>query len=242
MALILHYHPLASFCWKTLIALYENNTPFEQVIVDLGEPGSAAAFAALWPIRKMPVLEDTARGVVVPESTLVVEHLDLHHRGAVRFVPDDDDEALQVRLWDRVFDLYVQQPMQKIVHDRLRPEGRRDPHGVAEARATLDTAYAMIERRMAEATWAAGETFSLADCAAGPALHYADMAHPLGAARPATRRYLERLRARSSFARVLAEAQPYAHLLPRAPRPRHDPSFHDIFPPRLSAEWRVVRS
>ena len=213
--LTLHYHPFASFCQKVLIALYENDIAFTPQLVDFGDPKSAAAFRALWPIAKMPVLQDSANGRVVPESSIIIEYLALHHPGPVALIPADPQAALGVRLADRFYDLYVQQPLQAIVADRLRPEGARDPFGVAAARDRLATAYAMIERDMAERRWAAGEDFSMADCAAGPALFYADWVAPLGESWPNVSAYLARLVARPSFARVIADAEPYRHLFPR---------------------------
>ena len=214
MALILHYHPLASFCWKVLIALYENGTPFEPRLVDLGDPASRTAFAALWPIAKMPVLEDSARGCVVPETSIIIEYLDRHYPGPVRMIPDDPERAREVRLLDRIYDNYVQAPMQRIVADRIRPKEARDPYGVEEARRLLRTACDMIERDMADRRWAAGEAFGLADCAAAPALFYADKVMPLASDHPHALAYLERLKARPSMARVLTEAEPYFRYFP----------------------------
>ena len=214
MSLTLHMHPLASYCWKVLIALYENDTPFEVQIVDLGDPVSAAAFKALWPTGKMPVLRDTARDRTVPETSVIIEYLQTWYPGAVRFIPDDPQAALNVRLTDRLYDLYVQEPMQKIVGDRIRPEGAKDPYGVVHARAQLAMAYDMVEAQLADRTWAAGEAFSLADCAAAPALFYADKVAPLAPTHPKTSAYLDRLLARSSFSRVIEEAQPYFAMFP----------------------------
>ncbi len=213
MSLVLHYHPLASFCWKVLIALYENDTRFEPHLVDLGDPAERAAFAALWPLAKMPVLVDEAHDRVVPETTIIIEWLDRHHRGPVRFLPDDPDAAREVRLWDRIYDLYVQQPMQRIVFERFRPEGK-DPHGVADARTQLKTALDMVDAHVAEKQWATGEQFTLADCAAAPALFYADKVEPFAARWPGAAALLERLKARPSFARVLREAEPYFQYFP----------------------------
>jgi glutathione S-transferase len=214
MSLVFHGHPLSSYCWKVLIALYENATPFEQLLVNLGDADSRAAFAALWPIAKMPVLEDRARGEVVAETTIIVDYLDRHYPGPVRFVPDDPERARRTRFWDRVHDLYVQGPMQKIVLDRLRGEGEHDPVGVAEARMQMATALAMVERDLAGKSWSMGEDFTLVDCAAMPALYYADKVAPFGDAYPNATALLERLKARPSVARVLAEAAPYAHYFP----------------------------
>ena len=170
MSLILHFHPLASYCWKALIALYETDVAFTPNLVDLGNPAERAALVKLWGIGKFPVLQDDARGEIVPESSIIIEYLDRHYARRTRLIPDDPDQALHTRLRDRFYDLYVHLPMQKIVVDRMRPEGKRDPHGVEEARAQLRTAYAMIEQQMAGGGWAIGETFTLADCAAAPSL------------------------------------------------------------------------
>jgi glutathione S-transferase len=214
VSLVLHAHPLASYCWKVLIALYEKGAAFEFSMVDLGDPDSRAAFAALWPMAKMPVLEDRGRGIVVPETSIIVDYLDAHHPGAIRLVPEETDAARDVRLWDRIFDLYVQTPMQRIVADRLRPQDRRDSFGVEEARASLAIALDMVDREVAGKTWARGEVFTLADCAAAPALFYADKVTPLAGTWPAALALLERLKKRPSVARVLVEAEPYFKYLP----------------------------
>ena len=212
MTLTLHYHPFAAYCQKALIALYENGTEFERVEVDLGDPDQRAALAALWPPTLFPVLVDGA--TVLPESTIIIEYVATRHPGAFAAIPDDPDAALEARLWYRVFDTQVMAPMQRIVFDRIRPAEAKDPFGVAQARAVLDTSYRMLDERMADREWAAGGAFSLADCAAAPALRYADMVHPLREAYPALGAYLERLEARPSFARVLREAEPYRHFFP----------------------------
>lgn len=214
MSLVLHYHPLASYCHKVLIALHENEVTFTPRIVDLGDPGQRAGFLALWPIGKFPLLEDTARGRVIPESSIIVEYLERHHPGKEKLIPDDPEPARETRLRDRFFDLYVHEPMQKIVLDRLRPEGAKDPHGVDYARKTLRTALDMLEQDMASRTWATGGTFSLADCAAAPALFYADKVMPVADDHPQVAGYLERLMQRPSYARVLLEAQPYFAMFP----------------------------
>jgi glutathione S-transferase len=220
MALKLYFHPLASFCHKALIALYENGTPFEPVIVDLMDEASSAAFRAVWPMAKMPVLRDEARDRTVAESTIVVEYLDAHYPGATRFVPADPDAAWQTRMWDRFYDHYVQEPMQKIVTDRLRPAGSSDAWGVEQARAQLHQAYAVVEGEIGAKTWMLGDAFTLADCSAAPALFYANTVEPFGATQGKLAAYLDRLMARSSFARVLEEAEPYFTLFPLEQKPR----------------------
>ncbi|MEX2127080.1 MAG: glutathione S-transferase family protein [Xanthobacteraceae bacterium] len=219
MSLKLYYHPLASFCHKALIALYENATPFEPAIVDLADEKSAAAFKAIWPMGRFPVLRDEARGSTVAESTIVVEYLDAFYPGTTRFVPADADRAWRTRMWDRFHDEYVEKPMQKIVTDRLRPEGKRDPLGVEQARAQLGEAYALLDCEMESKRWAMGDEFTLADCSAAPALFYANTVEPFGETRNLTA-YLDRLLARASFSRVLREAEPYFPLFPMERKPQ----------------------
>jgi glutathione S-transferase len=172
-----------------------------------GDAQMAAEHAALWPFRRMPVLVDD--GATIVESTIIIEHLGLHHPGPVRLIPDDARAALEVRMLDRFFDNYVASPMQKIVGDSIRAAEDRDRQGVAEARNTLDTAYRWLDGVMKAGEWAAGAEFSLADCAAAPALFYADWAHPIGDGFPNVRAYRQRLLARPSFARAVDEARPY---------------------------------
>ena len=214
MNLILHAHPLSSYCWKALIALYEKQVPIEVHMVNFGDPESRAAFAALWPMAKMPVLEDKAGGSVVPESSIIVDYLDIHHPGAIRLVPEEAEAARDVRLWDRIFDLYVHTPMQRIVADRLRPAEYKDPDGVEEARTALAKALDMVDRELADKHWARGEAFTLVDCAAAPALFYADKVLPFGDRWPGASALLARLKGRPSFARVLAEAEPWFQYFP----------------------------
>jgi glutathione S-transferase len=214
MMLTLYAHPLSSFCWKALIALYENDTPFELSLLD---QSSWADYARIWPVARMPALKDSDRAAFVPEATIVIEYLDQHYPGRTRFLPKDADAAREVRLWDRFFDLYVQVPMQKIVGDRNRPAGKKDPHGVEEAKRLVATSYDVLEKQLGEREFAAGDSFSMADCAAAPALYYAARNVPIDG-HPRSAAYLERLKRRPSFARVLREAAPYFHLYPAEDR------------------------
>ena len=217
MALTLHLHPLSSFCWKVLIALYENGTPFEPRMVDFGDPTARAAYAALWPTCKIPLLEDDGR--VVPETSIMIEYLDRHHPGALKLLPADAPAQMEVRLWDRLSDLYVMDPMQRIVGQHMRPEAERDAATLASCQTLLDRSYDMIERHMAEQHaagrhWAAGENFSMADCAAAPALFYAAIARPFPPGHGALQSYYERLMTRPSVERAIDEARPYFRYFP----------------------------
>jgi glutathione S-transferase len=209
MSLKLYYHPLSSFCWKALIALYENDTKFEPVLVDLSNAADREAFYKLWPIGKFPVLRDEARDWMVPESSIIIEYLAQHYPGRTKLVPADTDLARQVRMRDRFFDLNVQVPMQKITGDRFRPADHKDAFGVKQARDQLRTACEMIEGEMGSKQWSMGDAFTMADCAAAPALFYADKVMPLAGEFKNAAAYLQRLSQRPSFARVLKEAEPY---------------------------------
>ena len=212
MSLVLHAHPLSSYCHKVLTALYELDAPFELAFLNLGDQAEREAFYALWPIGKMPVLEDKATGLALPESSIIIEWL--NDRFGARLIPTDKAAALEVRLWDRIFDTHVHAHMQTFAANLLRPEGQRDPLAVPVATDKLNLVYDLIDKRMAGREWAAGEHFSMADCAAAPALFYAEQRVPFGG-RKNLAAYLDRLKARPSYARALKEAEPYFHMVPR---------------------------
>lgn len=214
MDLTLYLHPLSSFCHKVLIALYETNVDFHPQIVDLADPVSSATLRENWPLGKIPMLHDGSRDRFIAETSIIIEYVQEHFPGPIKLLPVEDEARLQVRLWDRIFDLYVNVPMQRIVGERLRPEGHKDAFGVTDARKTLDITYAMIEKQLASYPWATGEHFTLADCAAVPALFYASIVHPFKDEQIHLRSYFERLLERSSVQRTLAEARPYFNLFP----------------------------
>ncbi|AXS42092.1 glutathione S-transferase family protein [Breoghania sp. L-A4] len=209
---MLYAHPFSSYCQKVLVALYENDTPFTYRAFGPDDPDAFEELTALWPLKKFPVLVDGGRTVL--ESSIIIEHLGLHYPGPVRLIPEDADAALTVRMMDRVFDNYIMTPMQRIVFDRIRDEADRDPVGVVEARAMLDAAYAWLDGVMATRTWAAGEDFSMADCAAAPSLFYADWVHEIDPRFDNVRAYRARLLVRPSMARAVDEARPYRGLFP----------------------------
>jgi glutathione S-transferase len=208
----LYYHPFASFCQKALIAFYEKQVPFEPVLIDLGDEEQRALLRSVWPMTKFPVLEDPATGRTYPESSVIIEYLD-GYAPEPRMIPPNPEEALRARIWDRFFDGFVALNVTKVVTDRLRPEGRKDPDGVAQAEATIRAAYDLFEEEIGDRMWAAGQAFSLADCSAAPALFYAGIIVPRDD-HPRLDAYYKRLLARPSFARAVEEARPYRPLLP----------------------------
>lgn len=204
-------HPFSSYTQKVLIALYENATPFNFRMLGPDHPENGAELARVWPPATFPVLLDD--GAPVIESSAIIEHLHLHHPGSVRLLPEAATAALEVRMLDRIFDNQLQSNFQWVVGDALRPPERRDPVGVEERKSRLEKAYIWLEREMQGREWAAGD-FSLADCAAAPALFYADWTHPIDERFSALRAYRARLLARPSFARAVDEARPYRPLFP----------------------------
>ena len=210
MSLTLYSHPFSSYCQKVLVALWEKDIPF--AYRHLEEPGAGEELKQLWPIGKFPVLVDGDRTLI--ESTIIIEYLDLGHPGPTPLIPEDREAALETRFMDRFFDNYVMSAMQQPVAEALRAEGGRREQALEEARIALDKAYAWLEQRLSGRTWAAGETFGLADCAAAPSLFYADWVHPIGEAFPTVRAYRSRLLERPSFARAVEEGRPYRHYFP----------------------------
>jgi glutathione S-transferase len=212
MRLTLYAHPFSSYCQKALIAFYENGIPFEYEVLGPDNPRAAQEHARLWPVKRMPVL--VADGRTIVESSVIIEFLQVHCELHAPLVPRDADAALDVRTMDRFFDNYVMTPMQKIVLDHLRAPADRDAYGVAEAKRALDTAYAWLDERMPGKTWASGDAFSLADCAAAPSLFYADWVHAVPERHPHVRAYRRRLLERPSYARAVDEARPYRPFFP----------------------------
>jgi glutathione S-transferase len=210
--LILYGHPFSSYTWKALIALYEKALPFEFHLLEADFPENSQRLAELWPLGKFPVLEDG--GAAVIESSILIEHLDLHYPGQ-RLIPADPAAALEVRFIDRVFDNHVMSGMQAIVNEHLpfitpSPDQAR----IERARTALSAIYAWLDAKLPEAGWACGDAFTLADCAGAPALFYADWVHPVPDELSRLKAYRARVLARASVVRVVDEARPYRHYFP----------------------------
>ncbi|HKR44439.1 MAG TPA: glutathione S-transferase family protein [Paraburkholderia sp.] len=212
MSLALYGHPFSSYTQKVLVALYENDTPFEFRGIGPDSPEHTAQWLQRWPLRKFPVLVDGERNVA--ETSIIIEYLQLAHPGPVRLLPADPMAALDVRFLDRFFDLHVMTPVQRAVDGALTGDPARRDEGRAFAEEKLELAYAWLEGHLAGKTWAAGEDYSMADCAASSSLFYADWTHRIAPAYPMLRAYRERLLARPSFARAVNEARPYRPLFP----------------------------
>ncbi len=212
MALVLYGHPFSSYMQKVLVALYENGTPFEARALGTQYPQHNAEWLRRWPLGKFPLLVDGEHNVA--ETSIIIEYLQLRHPGPVRLLPAEPLAALEVRFLDRFFDLHVMSMMQHAVAGALTGDAVKRREAVAFAVQKLELAYAWLEGAMAGRSWAAGEAFTLADCAAAPALFFADWTHPIAAAYPTLRAYRARLLARPSFHRAVEEARPYRALFP----------------------------
>ena len=209
---VLYAHPFSSYCQKVLTALYENGTAFEYRLLDHNDPETLADFERRWPIKRFPILVDGDRQVM--EATILIEYLDRHYPGPIKLIPIDPDKAIEVRMLDRFFDNYISTPQQKIVFNAIRAEADRDPYGDKEARDMLERAYAWLDRHMEGRMWASGDTFTLADCGAGPFLFYADWTHAIDPAFTHVHAYRKRLLARPSFARAVVEGRPFRAYFP----------------------------
>lgn len=212
MSLILYGHPFSSYTQKALIALYENEAPFEFRSIDAAHPQNGQEWLRRWPMAKFPVLVDGER--TVAETSVIIEYLQLAYPGRACLLPDEPMAALDVRFLDRFFDLHVMSPVQGAVSAALTGDAGQLAHFHARAREALERAYVWLEGHLVDKEWAAGTTFSLADCAAGPALFYADWTHPIPETLPGVRAYRARLLGRPSFARAVREARPYRPLFP----------------------------
>ncbi|HEV7253088.1 MAG TPA: glutathione S-transferase family protein [Mesorhizobium sp.] len=210
MTVELFAHPFSSYCQKALIAFYENDVPFTYRMLE--DAGVADELASLWPMKRFPILRENGR--VVLEASIIIEYLQIHHPGPVKLIPKDPDLALEARMLDRFFDNYVMTPQGKFVFDAMRSAENRDPYGVEEARKMLDISYAWLDQHMEGRTWAVGETFTLADCAAAPSLFYADWTHRIPEHYKHLGAYRARLLQRSSFARAVDEARRFRHYFP----------------------------
>lgn len=207
----LYTHPFSSYCQKALIAFYESDTPFEERFLE--DPGAMDELAALWPMKRFPLLVDGDRTVM--EATAIIEYLTALYPGPTRLIPQDPMLAVETRMMDRVFDNYVNRPQQDIIFEAIRPEGANpDPYGVTRAREMLETSYVWLNARMADREWAVGDGFSLADCAAAPALFYADWTHEIPANLGHLVAYRQRLLARPSFARCVEDARRFRPYFP----------------------------
>lgn len=211
MTLQLFAHPFSSYCQKVLIALWADGTPFAYRMLDEEHPENFAELKQRWPFGKFPLLVDD--GETVAESTPIIEHLQERHPGPNRWIPDGE-QGWRVRFFDRFFDTYVMGNMQKAGLDILRPEGCKDPYGADLARAELNMAYDWLEANLSDDDWAAGQEFTLADCAAAPSLFYADWVEEIGSSRPRLAGYRARLLAHPVVARAVDEGRPYRHYFP----------------------------
>lgn len=197
--LVLYEHPFALYCQKVLVALNEQRVAYE--VLEEQRDFDRAELAELWPPATIPVLRDGDE--VIGETSIIIEHV-----AGARLVP-----SLEARKWDRICDQYVSDAVQAIVADTFQE--RFDQRAVAQARGRLDMAYDMLEAQLAVNEFLAGETFTIADCAAAPGLFYGLAIHPWDedTHRQLTR-YYRALAHRPSFAKVIADARPYRHLFP----------------------------
>ena len=212
MSLALYGHPFSSYTQKALIALYENGTPFEFRCIGPDTPEHVAEWLRRWPMSRFPLLLDGERSIV--ETSIIIEYLQVAYPGAVLLLPADPMAALDARFLDRFFDLYVMDAVQFAVNSALGSIPVEPAAGRAGASKRLERAYAWLEAHLVGKTWATGDAFTLADCAAAPSLFYADWTHRIAETFPLLRAYRARLLGPPSFARAVEEGREFLALFP----------------------------
>lgn len=212
MPITFYGHQFSAYCQKALVAFYEHGVDYTLRPIDFEDSEILAEFEKIWPLKRMPVIIDAGRTII--ESSVIIEHIDVHYNAGHQLVPHNPVKALETRFMDRFFDNYISTPQMTVVFDVLRDPKDRDPYGVSKAKDLLETSYGWLNAQMADRHWAAGDDFTLADCAAGPALFYAHWTHPIDRKYSHLHAYRDRLMARPSFARCIKEAKPFRHLFP----------------------------
>ena len=181
MSLTLHFHPLASFCWKALIALYENGTPFKPHIVDLGDEAARAALQEA--VADRQVSGAARRGARPHGARNRASSSNIWRsiiRAPMRLIPADPERARQMRLRDRFYDLYVHLPMQKIV-DRPAAAGRQERSASASRRRKATAGDRARHDRAGHGDAGPGRRAKPSPwpiARPAPALFYADMVMP----------------------------------------------------------------
>lgn len=212
MSLALYGHPFSSYTQKALIALYENDTPFEFREIGPDTPEHVAEWQRCWPMGKFPLLTDGEASFA--EASIIIEYLAIQYPGKVRLLPEDPEARLQVRFMDRFFDLHVMDAMQVAVSSKLGHVPMKPEDGLKLATERLERAYNWLDGALEGKTWAAGEDYTLADCAASPSLFYADWIYQIPEQYERLRAYRARLLARPSFARAVDEARYFRPFFP----------------------------
>ena len=208
--LALYGHPFSSYTWKALIALYASGIPFDFRNVDETHPENAVVVAATGPLGKFPVLAENGRRVF--EATAIIEYLVAHHPAAASLLPSDPKAAVVTRMMDRVFDNYVMGPMQEVVAAYIRRPDSPEPDVLARSRDQLDRSYAWLDKWLDGHPY--GESVSLVECAAAPALFYADWVHPIPSSFTRLLRFRAHLLALPAMARCVDDARPFRSYFP----------------------------
>lgn len=209
--LIFYGHPFSSYTWKALIALHEKGIDFDYRNVDPEFPEHGPELKAHWPVGQFPLIVHD--GVPWFESSIIIEYLD-RLVPEPRMIPEDPDAALKVRFFDRIFDHHVMGQGQHVVNDAIRGPDGHVQSIVDGAKAKLETIYAWLDKELAGGGWATPYGFTLADCAAAPALFYADWVHRIDERYENLRGYRARLLAHPSVSRCIEEARRYRHYFP----------------------------
>ncbi len=200
----LYYNPISTYSQKVLIALYEKGLDFEPEIVNLMDADARARYRDVNPLGKIPCLQ-LEDGHIIPESSIILEYLD--PLAEPTLIKGNADETRRIRFKDRMFDLYLNDPIVTLLFQGMKPESEQDPERIEKARFHVATMYSFMENEFGKQSYANGEEFLMADCAAAPALFYAEQVVPFAEHKNISA-YWERLKSRPSVQRTHEEAAP----------------------------------
>ncbi len=200
----LYYNPISTYSQKVLIALYEKGLEFEPEIVHLMDPEARAQYREVYPMGKIPCLQ-LEDGHIIPESSVMIEYLD--PLAEPTLIKGDADETRRIRFKDRMFDLYLNDPIVTLLFQGMKPENEQDPERIEKANFQVATMYSFMENEFGKQSYANGEEFLMSDCAAAPGLFYAEQVVPFAEHKNISA-YWERLKARPSIQRTHEDAAP----------------------------------
>lgn len=202
----LYFSYPSPYCQKVLIALYEKKIAFVGKLVNLMDAADKAEYQSVYPLGKVPLLV-TDDNKVVPESSIIIEYLD-QVQPIPHLLPLDLDHARSVRLWDRMADQYLCAPVMNMLLESRKPTAEQNAADIERWSRTLGTMYRMMDDQLGRYPYLAGMEFSMADCAALPALYYSSQFASLKSFSRLSA-YFENLMLRASVMRVVDDAAPH---------------------------------
>lgn len=201
----LYHHPMSTFSQKAMIALEEKGLEYDPCVVQLMDPQGKEDYRKIYPMGKIPMLQ-LADDHIIPESSIIIEYLD--EIAPPRLIPEDTQYARKTRFKDRMFDNYLNESVGTVFFQNLKPEEQRNHEAIADAQFRISVMYQFMDGELAKQTFACGDQFTMADCAAAAALFYCPTIAPFSD-KPNIVRYWEQLKARPSIKAVHEKVAPH---------------------------------